>query len=120
MNVLMIYPEFPDTFWSFKHALGFLGKKAAFPPLGLLTIAGLLPAEWKKKLVDMNVCKLKDKDIEWADYVMISSMVVQKKSAQEVIDRCRRTGVRIIAGGPLFSTEPDSIAGIDHLVLNEA
>ena len=73
MNVLMIYPEFPDTFWSFKHALGFLGKKAAFPPLGLLTIAGLLPAEWKKKLVDMNVCKLKDKDIEWADYVMISS-----------------------------------------------
>ncbi len=120
MKVLMVYPEFPDTFWSFKHALGFLGKKAASPPLGLLTIAGLLPEEWEKKLVDMNIGKLEDKDLRWADYVFISSMIVQKKSTQEVIDRCRKAGVKIIAGGPLFTTEPASLDGIDHLVLNEA
>ena len=67
MNVLLIYPKFPDTFWSFTYALSFIGKKAAFPPLGLLTVATLLPEEWPKRLVDVNVESLTEKDILWAD-----------------------------------------------------
>ena len=64
MKILLVYPEFPDTFWSFKYALNFIRKKASSPPLGLLTIASMLPAGWEKKLVDMNVQRLKDKDLD--------------------------------------------------------
>ena len=92
MKILLVYPQYPDTFWSFKHALKFVSKKAAFPPLGALTVAAMLPAEWEKKLVDMNVSTLKDEDIKWADYVFISAMVVQKDSAKEVIQRCNSLG----------------------------
>ena len=67
MKVLFVYPEYPDTFWSFKHVLKFISKKAAFPPLGLLTVGAMLPGEWQKKLVDLNVEPLKDEHIEWAD-----------------------------------------------------
>ena len=63
MNILMLYPKYPDTFWSFKHALKFISKKAAFPPLGLLTVASLLPEQWNKRLIDVNADKLKDEDI---------------------------------------------------------
>ncbi|HUV75361.1 MAG TPA: B12-binding domain-containing radical SAM protein, partial [Dehalococcoidales bacterium] len=87
MKILMVYPQYPDTFWSFKHALKFISKKASFPPLGLLTVAAMLPAGWEKKLVDMNATSLTDEDIGWADYVFISAMVVQQDSAREVIDR---------------------------------
>jgi len=76
----MVYPQYPDTFWSFKHALRIIAKKAAFPPLGLLTVAAMLPQEWEKKLVDMNVTALNDEDLKWADYVFISAMVVQRES----------------------------------------
>ena len=103
MKILLVYPQYPDTFWSFKHALKFVSKKAAFPPLGLLTVAAMLPGEWKKKLVDMNVARLTDSAIEWADYVFISAMAVQKKSVEEVIARCKYLGVKIVAGGPLFT-----------------
>lgn len=120
MKILMVYPPYPDTFWSFKHALKFVSLKAAFPPLGLLTVASMLPVEWEKKLVDMNVHALKDKDIRWADYVFISAMVVQKESTKEVVRRCNELGTRVVAGGPLFTTEPEAFSGIDHLVLNEA
>jgi len=116
----MVYPQYPDTFWSFKHAIRFISKKAAFPPLGLLTVASMLPAEWEKKLVDMNVNVLTDSDIKWADYVFISAMVVQRDSTQEVIRRVRSLGVKIVAGGPLFTTEPEEFGDVDHLVLNEA
>ena len=78
MNILLVYPEYPDTFWSFSYALKFTSKKAAYPPLGLLTVAAMLPPEWDKRLVDMNVCKLKDKDLLWADYVFLSAMSIQK------------------------------------------
>ncbi len=80
MNILLVYPEFPDTFWSFKHALKFVQKKAGSPPLGLLTIAAMLPSDWGKRLVDLNVTRLTDKDLQWADYVFISAMAVQRKS----------------------------------------
>jgi len=120
VRILLVYPQYPDTFWSFKHALKFVSKKAAFPPLGLLTVAAMLPAEWEKKLVDMNVARLTDEDIKWADYVFISAMVVQQDSVKEVIARCKRLNTRIVAGGPLFTTGYEEFDGVDHFVLGEA
>lgn len=120
MKILLVYPENPDTFWSFKHALKFIFKKSTNPPLGLLTVASMLPAGWDKKLVDMNVDKLKDRDIEWADYVFISANTIQKASVAEVISRCKAKRVKIVAGGPLFTSSHDEYAQVDHLVLNEA
>ncbi len=119
MNILLVYPEFPDTFWSFKYALKFIRKKASSPPLGLLTIASMLPKDWPLKLVDMNVNQLKDKDIQWADYVFISAMTIQKKSAKAVISRCNELGTKVVCGGPLFTTEHTEYTGVDHFVLNE-
>jgi radical SAM superfamily enzyme YgiQ (UPF0313 family) len=120
VKTLLIYPEFPETFWSFKYALKFIFRKASSPPLGLLTVAAMLPQEWEKRLVDMNVDNLRDNDLGWADLVLISAMSVQKASAKEVIARCKAAGVKIIAGGPLFTTEYELFPDIDHLVLNEA
>ena len=108
MRVLLVYPNYPDTFWSFKHALPFISKKAAFPPLGLLTIAAMLPMEWEKKLVDMNLNRLSDKDIKWADYVFISGMVVERQSAKNVIKKCNKLETKVVVGGPLFTEEPDT------------
>jgi radical SAM superfamily enzyme YgiQ (UPF0313 family) len=119
LKILLVYPQYPDTFWSFKHALKLVSKKASHPPLGLLTVAAMLPEEWEKKLVDMNVTSLKDKDIEWADYVFISAMVVQRDSAKETIARCHRLGTRVVAGGPLFTSEYEEFDEVDHLVLDE-
>ena len=120
MNVLLIYPQFPDTFWGFKHALKFIRKKAALPPLGLLTLAAMLPEDWSKRLIDVNVNPLSEKDLEWADCAFISAMVVQRESARETISRCKAAGLRVIAGGPLFTSEHDSFGDVDHFVLNEA
>ena len=120
LKILLVYPQYPDTFWSFKHALRFISKKAAFPPLGLLTVAAMLPEEWDKKLIDMNVTSLADKDIRWADYVFISAMAVQKESALQVIKRCKQLNTMMVAGGPLFTMSPEEFPEIDHLVLNEA
>ncbi len=120
MNILMIYPQYPDTFWSFKHALKFISKKAAFPPLGLLTVASMLPENWDKRLIDLNISKLRDEDIVWADMVFISAMLVQKESIQETIKRCKTYGKTVVAGGPAFIAEPSSFPGVDHFILNEA
>jgi hypothetical protein len=98
MKALLVYPKYPDTFWSFKYALSFISKRAVHPPLGLLTVAAMLPGEWEKRLVDMNVARLKDQDLQWADYVFISAMAVQKKSVGELISRCKESGVKIVAG----------------------
>lgn len=119
MKALLVYPEYPVTYWGFQHALNFIHKKAAFPPLGLLTVAAILPDNFEKKLVDMNVEKLHDSDIMWADYVFISAMVIQKDSVRIVIDRCKKLGVKTIAGGPLFTSEHESYDDVDHLILNE-
>src|SRR5690554_4072847 len=120
MKVLLVYPEYPDTFWSFKHALKFVSKKASNPPLGLLTIAPLLPDSWQKKLIDLNVEKLKTKDILWADYIFVGAMSAQIKSTFEVIHRCKEMGKTIVAGGPLFTEDYEKFEDVDHLVLNEA
>ncbi len=120
MNILLLYPKIPDTFWSFSYALSFIGKKAAFPPLGLLTVAALLPAEWEKRLVDMNVERLRDRDLAWADMVFVGAMAIQRTSARQVIARCAGAGKRVVAGGPLFTAEPDAFPEADHLVLDEA
>ena len=120
MKILLVYPKYPDTYWSFSHALKFISKKAAYPPLGLITVAQLLPQTWEKKLIDMNIELLNDKDIGWADYVMISAMSVQSASVKKVIARCKKLNKRIIAGGPLFTAEYSSYTDIDYLILNEA
>ena len=120
MNVLLIYPEFPDTFWSFKHALKFVRKRASLPPLGLLTVAAMLPDEWGKRLVDLNVRRLRARDLAWADCVFVSGMTVQREAARQVIARCKRAGVTVVAGGPLFTSEHEGFPEVDHFVLNEA
>ena len=120
MNILLIYPEFPDTFWSFKHALKFIRKRAALPPLGLLTVAAMLPSEWKQRLVDLNVGKLDEKDLAWADVAFISAMVIQRESTLQVIARCKAAGLKVVAGGPLFTEEYEQFKDVDHFVLNEA
>lgn len=119
MKALLIYPEFPDTFWSFKHALKFIDKKASLPPLGLMTVAAMLPTQWEKRLVDLNVRKLTNKDLAWADIAFVSAMVVQRQSAQQVIARCKAAGLRVVAGGPLFTAEHDQFEAVDHFILNE-
>jgi len=120
MKALLIYPEFPDTFWSFRYALKFIHRKASSPPLGLLTIAAMLPEAWEKRLIDMNVESLTDEDVKKSDLVFVSAMSVQKESVKGVIERCKAAGVRIVAGGPLFTTEYEAFNDVDHLVLNEA
>ncbi len=120
MNVLLLYPEFPVTFWSFKHALKFILKKASLPPLGLLTIAAMLPKEWGKRLVDVNVQHLREADLAWADVVFLSGMIAQRDSAHALVGRCKAAGKTIVAGGPLFTVEYPQFPEVDHFVLNEA
>ena len=116
----MIYPEVPDTFWSFKHALKFIRKRASLPPLGLATVAAMLPEDWTPRLVDCNVTRLKKADLKWADLAMVSAMLVQKDSTHEVVARCKEAGLPIVAGGPLFSDPAERLEAIDHFVLGEA
>ena len=120
MKALLIYPSFPDTFWSFRHSLKFIHKKSAFPPLGLLTVGAMFPEEWDKRVVDLNVTKLTEKDLAWADCAFVSAMVVQRKSARQIISRCKNAGVKVVAGGPLFTAEYELFDDVDHFVLNEA
>jgi len=120
MKILMLYPEFPDTFWSFKHALKFVHKRASLPPLGLLTVAAMLPEAWAKRVVDLNVRKLRERDLAWADVVFVSAMIAQRNSARSLIARCRAAGKTVVAGGPLFTLEHEDFPEVDHFVLNEA
>ncbi len=120
MKVLLVYPEFPDTFWSFKHALKFIRKKAGAPPLGLLTVAAMLPSDWEPRLVDLNVRGLSDEDLAWADIAFVSAMIVQRDAARVAIERCKQAGLTVVAGGPLFVGEHEQFPAVDHFVLNEA
>jgi radical SAM superfamily enzyme YgiQ (UPF0313 family) len=120
MKILLVSPRVPDTFWSFKHALRFISKKAGEPPLGLLTVAAMLPAEWQKTVVDLNVRALEDNEIAQADFVFLSAMSIQEASARAVIEQCNKLGTKVVAGGPLFTARYDEFEGVDHFVLNEA
>src|SRR5215208_6638308 len=120
MKVLLVYPEFPDTYWSFRHALKFEGKRSAFPPLGLLTISAMLPGGWERRLVDMNVGRPKDSDIEWADLVFASAMIVQRESLERVVGRCKAKGRRVVVGGPYVSTSAELLPEADHIFVGEA
>ncbi len=120
MKVLLVYPEFPDTYWSFRHALTFEGKRSAFPPLGLLTVSAMLPEKWERRLVDMNVRGLKDSDIEWADIVFASAMIVQKDSLERVVALCKARGKRTVVGGPYVSTSSEQLPDADHIFVGEA
>jgi len=119
MRILMVYPEFPDTFWSFKHALKFINRKINNPPLGLMTISALLPKEWEKRLVDTNIHSLNRADIKWCDMVFISAMEVQRKSVMQIINQVKIFGKPIIAGGPLFTGSVNDYPQIDTFILNE-
>jgi radical SAM superfamily enzyme YgiQ (UPF0313 family) len=120
MNILLIYPQYPDTYWSFKHALKFISKKAVNPPLGLITISAMLPNTWNKRLVDLNTRKFETSDLIWADLVFISAMNVQIDSVNHIIKACNDLNKKIVAGGPLFTEEPEIFPSVDYLVLNEA
>lgn len=120
MRVLLVYPQNPDTFWSFKHVLRFVSKRSTFPPLGLLTIAAMLPQDWDLKLVDLNVERLRDADLQWADYVFISAMIVHMPSVKEIVARCNALNKPVVAGGPLFTTGHENFPTVPHFVLGEA
>jgi radical SAM superfamily enzyme YgiQ (UPF0313 family) len=120
MNALLVYPEWPDTYWSFKHALPFEGKRSAYPPLGLLTMASLLPPHWKKRLIDTNIKPLTDSDLRWADVVMLSGMLVHRRELLEILSRCRARGVRTVVGGPVTSSVQELPLAADHVVVGEA
>src|SRR6478672_201658 len=120
MKVLLINPEYPDTYWSFRHALPFEGKRSAFPPLGLLTVSALLPPSWERKLIDLNVQALKSSAIEWADMVFVTAMLVQKDSLRRVVKRCKALGKRVVLGGPYVTTTVEDLPEADHVFLGEA
>ena len=119
-RVLLVYPEFPITYWSFHYALSIESKRSAFPPLGLLTISAMLPTEWERRLIDMNVRSLSSADIDWADLVFVSAMIVQKKSLREVVRLCKERGKRVVVGGPYITTSVESLPEVDYIFLGEA
>ena len=118
-NALLVYPEQPPTFWGADYALEMSGVKATFPPLGLLTVAAMFPPDYELRVVDMNVSRLEDSHLEWADLVFTSTMLTQQSSLRAVVERCNRAGVPVVAGGPHPTTFHDDIEGVDHFVLDE-
>ncbi len=120
MNILLIHPEYRNTFFGFQHSLHFVSKKAVQPPLGLITVSALFPPGWNKKLADLNVSPIRSEDLLWADYAFISAMYVQKESVEKVLAMCQAYGVKTVAGGPLFTHEYRDYPQIDHFVLNES
>ena len=120
MKVLLVYPAFPDTYWSFKHALCFENKRSAFPPLGLLTVAAMLPRAWQRRLLDTNVQPLRKPDIDWADIIFVSGMLIQSASMESIVRRCKARGKRVVVGGPYVSTSPEALPLADHIFVGEA
>ena len=120
MNILLVSPRTPTTFWSFRYALKFINKKSSEPPLGLLTVAALLPKDWNLKLVDLNVTSLKNSDLQWADYLFLGGMNINVQSMREVIQRAKKIGLPVVAGGPLATIDRQLLDDVDYFVLNEA
>ena len=120
MNILLVYPKFPDSYSKYSYALKFISKKAAVPPLDLNTVSAILPETWQKKLVDLNTTSLLSSDIQWADYVFISASYIQKESVNKIIVECKKFNKKIIAAGPLFTYEYAHYLDVDHFILNQA
>lgn len=122
MRILFVYPKLAEALWAYKHALSYIRKQASSPPLGLLTVAAMLPAAWEKKLVDLNVTSLSDDDLKSADYVFISAMLAQQSSTNQVIARCKSLGIPTVAGGPLFTFAAEKLKVLepDHKFCGEA
>ena len=118
-KVLLVYPAFPPSYWGFQYALELVGKGASMPPLGLLTVAAMFPTHYQLRLVDMNVAPLTDEDLDWADLVLTSTMVVQRRSLRDVIARCNARDRPVAVGGPHPTSFADEIAGADHYLLDE-
>jgi len=107
MNVLLLYPLFPKSFWSFEKTLALLDRKAMLPPLGLVTVAAMLPQEWNFKLVDRNVRQVTEADWAWADLVILSAMIVQKEDLLDQIQEAKRRNKQVAVGGPYPTALPD-------------
>lgn len=119
-KVLLVYPEIPPTYWSMRYSMPFIGKKASIPPLGLMTVAAMLPGDFEVSLVDMNVTPLQESAVASADLVFVSAMIVQQDSLARVVQLCRKLRRPVVAGGPYATSSHERIEGIDHFVLNEA
>jgi radical SAM superfamily enzyme YgiQ (UPF0313 family) len=121
MNVLLLYPRFPKSFWSFEKAIELTGRKAMLPPLGLVTVAAILPQEWNYKLVDLNVREVTAAEWDWSEMVICSAMIVQKPDLLAQIQEAKRRGKRVAVGGPYATALPNEVAqvGADYLILDE-
>ncbi|MGC9503107.1 B12-binding domain-containing radical SAM protein [Baaleninema sp.] len=121
MRVLLLYPRFPKSFWSFDKAMELVGRKAVLPPLGLITVAAILPERWDLKLVDLNVRPVKEEEWDWAELVILSGMIVQKDDMMAQIQQAKRRGKPVAVGGPYPTSLPEEFkeAGVDFLVLDE-
>jgi radical SAM superfamily enzyme YgiQ (UPF0313 family) len=121
MRTLFIYPEFPKTFWSYEKILELVNRKVLLPPLGMVTVAALLPQEWEMKLVDRNVREVSEAEWNWAELVVISGMIVQKADMAEQIARAKARGLPVAVGGPFASSTPDApeLQLADFKVLDE-
>jgi radical SAM superfamily enzyme YgiQ (UPF0313 family) len=120
LRVLLVSPAYPDTYWSLRHTLPLVKRRWLLPPLGLLTVAALLPRSWECRLVDLAIEPLRDADLRAADVVLLTGMLVQRASLHAVLARCQRLGVRTVVGGPYATALPETLADADHLVLGEA
>src|SRR6186713_1210377 len=107
MRALLVHPEFPRTYWGFQYGLEAIGKRASLPPLGLITVAALLPQTWDFRLADLNIKPLDDEDLRWAEIVLVGGMLVQEPSMHQVLERARALGRRTVVGGPAASTSPE-------------
>ena len=119
MRVLLIYPLFPQSFWSFEKTLALVGKKALLPPLGLITVAAILPKQWEYKLVDRNIRQITEAEWNWAELVIISGMIVQKEDLLAQIQEAKRRNKSVAVGGPYATSLPEEVKEADYLVLDE-
>ena len=121
MRALLIYPEFPQSFWSFEKTIELIGKKAVLPPLGLITVAAILPQEWDYRLRDRNITQVSEADWDWAEIVIMSGMIVQRGDMLAQVQEAKRRGKKVAIGGPYATSFAKEVkaAGTDYLVLDE-
>src|SRR6202166_2859419 len=117
---LMVWPSFPDSFWSLGEVMQIVPERSLVPPLGLITVAALCPAHWNIRLVDLAFQVLRDEDILWADLVMVSAMAVQREGVRETLERASKLNRRTMIGGPYASSQPQALLSLaDHVVVGE-